>query len=134
MGFIETIQAYPVISLIAFSLVVSLFITIINHFVLDKEKMRESKKKQKELQKKMKENKHNPEIIAQLNKELIGYVGENFKHSFKPMLITLIPILIFFSWIRGVFAGTSIASVWIWYYIGFSLIFSIIFRKLFKLP
>ena len=134
MGFIELIQNYPKISIVLFSLAVSLFITIINYFILDKKKMRDLKARQKELQKQMKEYKDKPEKLAEINKELISHMGESFKHSFKPMLITLIPLLILFGWLRGVYAETDISGTWIWYYIGSSLIFSIILRKIFKLP
>ena len=48
------IQTNPKISIIAFSLVVSLFISLVNYFVLDKEKMHEIKRKQKALQEQMK--------------------------------------------------------------------------------
>ena len=54
---------------------------------------------------------------------------ELLKHSFKPMLITFIPIIIFFNWVRGVFATTVIASSWLWYYIITSIVSSIILRK-----
>jgi uncharacterized membrane protein (DUF106 family) len=59
---------------------------------------------------------------------------ETMKHSFKPMIITFLPIIVFFGMIRGWYATTEIASSWIWFYIGGSIVSSIFFRKLFKLP
>ena len=57
---------------------------------------------------------------------------EMMKMSFKPMLITFIPFLIIFGFIRGAFAGTSISSSWFWYYLVVGLASSFIFRKLLR--
>ena len=130
----ELIQQYPKPAIIIMAFIVSFFISLVNYFVLDKEKMREIKAKQKSLQEQMKEHKSNPSKMMELQKEMLSHTGETFKHSLKPMLITFIPIIIFFGLIRNWFAATSIAKSWIWYYIGASIIGSMIFRKLFKLP
>ena len=58
MAISELIQAYPIWSIIVIGVLVSLFISLINYFVLDKDKMRQAKEKQKEIQKQMKEHKH----------------------------------------------------------------------------
>jgi len=132
MTFTDLLVANPHIGIICFSLLVSLFVTIVNYFILDKDRMRELKQKQKDLQAEMKNHKDNPAKMMELQKELMGHTMETMKHSMKPMLITWIPIILFFGWLRGVY-GTQWASL-IWYYIGASLVGSIIFRKLFKLP
>ena len=131
---IDIIQQYPKISIFVLAAAVSFFISLVNYFVLDKEKMREIKNKQKELQEEMKKHKDNPAKVMELNKEMMSHMGETFKHSFKPMLITFIPIIFFFSLIRGWFAVTEIAKSWIWYYIGASIVSSLIFRKILNLP
>lgn len=132
MTFTDLLVANPRISIICFSLVVSLFVTIVNYFILDKDRMRELKQKQKDLQAEMKNHKDNPAKMMELQKELMGHTMETMKHSMKPMLITWIPIILFFGWLRNVY-GAEWTSL-IWYYIGASLVGSIIFRKLFKLP
>jgi len=131
---IDLIQANPKISVILIAVVISFFISLINFFVLDKEKIRESRKNQKELQKKMKEHREDPVKMMELNKEMMVHVVENFKHSLKPMLITIIPILIVFGWIKGVYSETTIAGSWFWWYLIAAIVSSLIFRKLFKLP
>jgi len=130
------IQTNPKISIIAFSLVVSLFISLVNYFVLDKEKMHEIKRKQKALQEQMKihQKAGNKEKMSEIQKEILSHSGDMLKHSFKPMIITLIPILIFFGYVRNVFATTSIANSWIWWYIGSAIVGSSVFRKVLKLP
>jgi len=131
---IEFIQASPRLSIIGISVGVSLFISIINYFVLDKDKVKAMKIRQKELQKEIKNNKDNPAKVMELQKEMMGQVGDNFKHSLKPMLITIIPILVVFGWIKGVFAETTLAGSWFWYYLVSALVASMFFRKVFKLP
>ncbi|OIO80533.1 hypothetical protein AUJ84_03205 [Candidatus Pacearchaeota archaeon CG1_02_32_132] len=131
---IEFINAQPRTSIIIISILVSFFISLINFFVLDKEKMRTSRARQKELQQEMKKYKDNPAKIMEMQKEMMTHVGDSFKHSLKPMLITLIPILLVFSWIRGVFLETTIAKTWFWYYLVSAIAGSLVFRKLFKLP
>ena len=129
------IQTYPHYSIIVLSALVSLFITIVNYFIMDKDRMREIKAKQKELQAQakvhQKEGNHDKMMASQ--KEMMSYTGEMMKQSFKPMLVTIIPLLILFGWLRATFAVTVIAKTWLWYYIGCSIVFSIFLRKLFRL-
>jgi len=134
MDFLSLIQLYPRVSLIIISLLVSLFITLVNYFVLDKDKMRESKARQKAIQEEMKKHKDNPSKVMELQKEMMSHSMETMKHSFKPMLITFVPIIIFFGLMRDWYATTEIAKNWLWYYIGGSLVGSIAFRKIFNLP
>lgn len=130
----EFVQSYPHVSIIALGLTISLLISLVNYFVLDKEKMRKLKDRQKEIQKEMKDHKDNPQKLMELQKEMLSQAGETMKHSLKPMLITFVPILLIFGFAKGLFAPTAIAKTWIWWYIGSSLVGSIAFRKLLKLP
>lgn len=131
---LELIQQYPKMSIIILATLVSFLISLVNYFVLDKEKMRELKAKQKALQEEAKKHKDNPQKMMDIQKEIMPISLEMMKHSFKPLLITLIPILIFFSLVSKWYAGTALAKAWIWWYIGASIISSMIFRKLLKLP
>ncbi|MEK6906458.1 MAG: EMC3/TMCO1 family protein, partial [Nanoarchaeota archaeon] len=97
--------------------------------VTDQERMRELKKISKACQIKLKDNKGNPESIQKINKEMMDCSMELMKHSFKPMIYTFIPIIILFWWIKDVYTG--VLSGWIWWYIGASILSSIIFRKVF---
>ena len=140
MPFIETIQANPRISIIIFSVVVSFLISLVQHFVLDKDKVRNAKAKQKELREKIKEHKDDQAKVMELNQEMFQHSMAAAKHSFKPLLITIIPALVFFAWMKNIFEETVIGGtsflfpVWLWYYIGTAIVVSPIFRKLFKLP
>ncbi|MAG02414.1 hypothetical protein CMI42_03685 [Candidatus Pacearchaeota archaeon] len=123
----------PRTSIILVALIVTIFITVIRYFLTDKEKMKEIRDRQKELRKEMKEHKNNPEKMMELNKKMLEDFPEQMKQSFKPMVITLIPILLIFGWMRATYALTAIANTWLWWYIGASIIFSIILSKAFGL-
>jgi uncharacterized membrane protein (DUF106 family) len=135
---IEIIQswavAYPRTFIIVAAILISLFISIVNYFVLDKEKMHALKARQKEIQEEMKKHKDNPTKLMELQKEMFTHMGSSFKHSMKPMLITFIPLILIFPVMRNALATTVIAKSWFWWYIGSSLVSSMIFRKWFKLP
>mgnify|MGYP001561455027 FL=1 len=77
--------------------------------------------------------KDNPEKMLEINKKMMEDMPEQLKHSFKPMLVTLIPLLVLFTWLKSTYAATTIASTWFWWYIGASILFSIILRKVFGL-
>lgn len=121
------------LSIIIISFLVSLFITVIRYFMVDKEKMKSIKEKQKALREEMKQYKNNPEKMMEINQKMLEDMPEQMKQSFKPMIITLIPILIIFAWMRSIYALTDIANTWLWWYIASSLIFSIILNKIFGL-
>ena len=135
---LETIEnliiANPKPSIIVIALLVAVFINIVNYFVMDKNRMKELKEVQKACQIKLKDNKGDSKILSEVNKQMLECSAEMMKHSFKPMLITFIPIIIVFAFIRNVYAATELAKNWIWWYLGASIIFSMILRKVFKLP
>lgn len=132
----EFIMSYPRTSIIVIALLISFFISLVNYFVMDKEKMCAIKLRQKELQEEMKKHQAagNQEGMLAAQKELMSQMGETFKHSFKPMLITTIPILVVFGLIRNAYIATPIVHTWFWYYLITAIAGSMIFRKLFKLP
>jgi len=129
----EYIQAYPRISAVVIALLVSLFITIVNYFLLDKEKLRELRQKQKQLNKDIKAH-TDPAKKMELSNEMMKQSLESMRHSFKPMIVTFIPVLVVFWFIKGAFAETMIGGSWFWYYLGGAIVGSLIFKKLFNLP
>ncbi len=133
MPITELIQANPRTAIIILSLIVTLFITVVTYFMTDRVRMKEIKDKQKALRLEIKEFKHDPAKIMELNKQMMEDMPEQLKHSFKPMLVTIIPLLILLGWLRSTFAETTIASTWIWWYIGSSIVFSMGLRKIFGL-
>lgn len=129
----EFIQTNPKLSIALLSFIATLFITILTYFITDKEKMKNIKQKQKKLRDEMKQHKDNPQKLAEINQQMLEDFPHQMKESMKIMIITMVPILIFFSWLRKVFILTAIANTWIWWYMGFSIVSSIFIRKILKM-
>ena len=129
----ELIQNNPRISMIVISFLVTLFITIVTYFMTDKVRMKELRDKQKRLKEEIKKHRDNPQKMMELNKQMMEDMPEQLRHSFKPMLVTIIPMMLLWTWLKGVYTITPIASTWFWWYLGASLVSSIILRKLFGL-
>jgi len=129
MAITDLINSNPTISVILIGFLVTLAMTLVTKYFTDQIKMRELKDKQKECQKKIKEKKGDIEAQKIIQKEMMACSMELMKHSFKPMFITFIPIILIFWWIRGIFLETAIANTWLWWYIGSAIGSSIILRK-----
>jgi len=125
--------ANPKIAIIIISFIATLIVTTLSHFLMNKELMRSIKEKQKRLREEMKKFRDNPQKMMEINKQMMEDFPKQMKESMKISVVTLIPFLILFSWLKKIYILTPIASSWIWWYILASLGFSIILRKLFKL-
>lgn len=133
MTITSLIGANPKIAIIVISFLATLFITIISYFLTDKELMRRIKQKQKVLREEMKKYRDNPEKMLEINKQMMEDFPHQMKQSLKITVVTLVPMLLLFGWLRRVFVTTTISSSWIWWYILASLVFSIILRKILKM-
>ncbi len=132
MALKEWLMANPKLGIILISVSITFLLTLVTKYFTNQNRMKELKGIQKACQIKIKSGKLSPEEMSKINKEMLNCSMEMMKHSFKPMFITLLPILVIFWWVRGIFGTSTIAHSWIWYYIGASIISSIIFRKLLK--
>lgn len=123
-------QQNPKESIVILSVLVTLFMTLVTKYFTNQNRMKELKGIQKSCQIKMKDANGKPEEMAKIQKEVMDCSMELMKHSFRPMLITLVPLLFLFWWLRGVY--TEALAGWIWWYIIASITSSIILRKLLK--
>ena len=130
MAIAEVINSNPKISLGVISFLVTLVSTFIHKWMTNQEHMKNLKDRQKEIQKELRKQK-DPEILKELNAEMLKLTGTMMKSSFRPMFVTILPFLILFSWLRSAYSG--ILSGWIWWYIGYSIVFSSLIRKIFKI-
>ena len=126
----ELLLKNPRVSIVILSVVVTFFMTIVTKYTTNQERMKELKKVQKACNLKLKENRHDPEAISKIQKEMWACSSELMKYSFKPLFITLIPLLIFFWWVRGIYSDAF--TSWLWWYIGAGIISSIFIRKALK--
>jgi len=126
----DLLTTNPKISIAVFSVVVTLISTLAQKWLTNQEHLKSLKKRQKEIQKELKKTKE-PKVMQELNAEMLKLTGMMFKSSMKPMFVTIIPFLLLFAWLRGIYTPL-LGGSWIWYYIGYSVAASIVLRKVLK--
>jgi uncharacterized membrane protein (DUF106 family) len=106
--------------------------------------MRELKKELKSLQQKMRESRDNPERVKEISSKLNATNLKYMKQSFRPMFITIIPFILIFNVLRKIYADVIVIPFpftlpligdslgWLGTYFIASIIFTTVFRKLFK--
>lgn len=124
------------LGIIIFSAVISIFIIIIQKYTTDQETLRSIKKEQKLLQQEIKQCKDQPEKMMELQKKQFAFIPKTFELTMRPIMYTSVPIIIFFRWFNDYFASNPVKIFgflgWFWAYIIFSMIFTSVFRKVFK--
>ncbi|HLD40425.1 MAG TPA: EMC3/TMCO1 family protein [Candidatus Nanoarchaeia archaeon] len=91
----------PALLILFVSLIISVIITVVYKFATNQKEMKRLKEQQKEFQKSMKELRHNPEEMMKIQKEAMKSNMDYMKHSLKSTLITMLPIILIFSWMAG---------------------------------
>lgn len=91
----------PLLTILILALIISFLISIVYKYMTDQNKMKYLKGRQKEFQKEMKELRSNPEEMMVVQKEAMKVNMEYMKASFKPTLVTMIPIILIFGWMVG---------------------------------
>jgi uncharacterized membrane protein (DUF106 family) len=130
MTLTDLMLANPKLSIIILGLLVTLVMTLITKKVTDQNRMRELKEIQKKCQIKLKDAKGDVKKQAEIQKEIMQCSMELMKHSFKPTLITMIPVLILIWWVRSIYS--AVFPGWIWWYLISAMAASLIFRKIFN--
>ncbi len=117
---------------------ISLFTTLVQKYATDQKALKELRKEQKILQDEMKKYKEHPEKMAELSKKQFAFLPKTFKLTSRAMMFTGIPFILFFRWFNDFFGSIEPAPVflgflsWFWFYLIFTMVFSTIFRKVFK--
>lgn len=91
----------PLLIVILVSLIISVIITVVYKFATNQTEMKRLKEQQKDFQKRMKELRSNPEEMMKVQKEAMKSNMDYMKHSLKATLITMLPIILIFSWMSG---------------------------------
>ncbi|MFH1834689.1 MAG: EMC3/TMCO1 family protein [Methanobacteriota archaeon] len=86
--------------------------TTVRYFTIDREKVKEGQKRIKEHQKKLKEAQKagDSNKMKKHQQDMMAETMESFKHNMKPMVFTLIPLLLIFGWMRGTYGEYGVAS------------------------
>lgn len=135
----------PLWSIILLSLILTIFITTIYKFVSNQTAMKQIKTDSDALRKEMKAVKHDTEKYMAVQKKLMEKTFEQMRHSMKPTIFYIFPIILVFSWMSKTFKGYGDLVNWGFYiplfgtglgwfgvYILASISFSIIVRKLMR--
>ena len=133
-------------SVIVISLILTLLVNLAVKFLSDQKAMKTLKEETKLLNEEMKKFKNDPSKYLELQKKAMQSNLEYMKHSMRPTLFTLLPLLLIFGWLRETFPREEIlinlpfslpligsSFGWLGTYILSSLIFNIIIRKVLKL-
>ena len=134
----------PLVSIIVYSFFITLALTYVYKFLTKQEELKALKERVKTLQEEMKIEKDQNKLM-ELQKEMLKLSAEQMKHSMKPMLFTFLPLILIFGGLRSLYSKTGdiipwgadiplfhTGAGWLLCYIIFSMIFSIILRKLLK--
>ena len=125
----------PLFGMVFISLILTLLVTLIYKYTTNQKAMKELKDELKSLQGKMKEHKEDNSKMMEIQKEAMEKNIKYMKHTFVPMILTFLPIIIIFGWIKLVYDPLGkifFMFGWLGTYIIFSIIFSYGLRKILK--
>lgn len=122
--------------LIIVAFILTLITTMVYKFATDQKAIKGMKEEMKQIRNEMKEFKDDPAKVLALQKKSMESSLKQMKMTLKPMIITFIPLIIIFGWLRSVYTTMPInflgLTSWIWVYIIFAVLFSIILRKILR--
>lgn len=143
----EFVKSFPLLSMALFSFVITLLSTIAYKKFTNQQKMKELREKQKEIQETSKQFRNNPDKMLELQQEMMKLSGEQMRASMKITLITLLPFLLIFNFLKNLYMDAGVGDImkwginipglgtgggWLLSYLIFSIIFSMFLRKLMK--
>jgi len=91
----------PVYIILIISLVITVIMTLLYKLLTNQKLMKVLKEDMKRLQKEVKELREHPERMAEAQKKMMAKNLEYMKHSMKPTLITMLPILLIIGWLSA---------------------------------
>lgn len=141
------VKAQPLLCIILFSFIITLFSTFIYKKFTNQERNREYARKQKEFREKSKLFKNEPDKLLEMQKEMMQGSMAQMQDSFKPLLISFVPLVLVFMFLRWVYTEAAVGDIVSWHanlplfgtgagwflsYIIFSVIFNSVLRKILK--
>jgi uncharacterized membrane protein (DUF106 family) len=100
--FIQTLG--PMLTIVVIAIILAFIITIANKLLVDQDRLQYLQKEMKSFQQEMNEARksNDPKALEKMQKKQMEFMDiqkEMMTNSFKPMIVTFIPILIVFGWI-----------------------------------
>ena len=91
----------PFWSLLIVTIFVSLLTTIIYKYATNQTEMRSLKESMNRYKKKISKVKKDPDKSLKLQSEMMKVNGQYMKHSFKSMIFTIVPLMLFLGWLSA---------------------------------
>ena len=91
----------PLWFLVIITFLITLLITLVYKYTTNQELVKKLRDEMKDIQKQIKENSHDLEKVKGLQKQSFEKAGIQFKQSMKPMIITMIPMIIILGWLAS---------------------------------
>ena len=111
--------------------------TLVHKYTTNQEELKKMKDDQKKFQEEMKQLKNQPDKMLELQKKQWETLPKSFSLSMQSAVYTIIPLILFFRWFNDFFTILNNPKIflglgWIGTYILFSIVFSIILKKILK--
>jgi uncharacterized membrane protein (DUF106 family) len=124
------------IGLLIITAILNLITTLLHKYITDQDLLKSIKEEQKLVNEQMKLYKDNPDKTLELSKKSMELAMKTMPITMRPVVYTAIPFILLIRWFGDYFKTHTVKILGfmsgLWAYIVFFIIFSIIFRKLFK--
>jgi uncharacterized membrane protein (DUF106 family) len=134
------------LNIIIISFILTLIVNLAMKFFTNQHVMKTLKAESELFKEEMKKFKNDPQKLLEIQKKTMENSMKYLRHSLPATLVTLLPLLLIFSWLRQAFPPETILLKfpfklpllgvgfgWLGSYILFSIIFSILLRKILKI-
>ena len=103
---IDPNPANPALTVLIISFIVSLITTVANKYLVDQDELNEQQAKMKDINKRLREaqKKGDGKEVAKIQSEQMEAMGDQtamMSNQFKPIIVTMVPILLIFWWMRS---------------------------------
>jgi len=131
-----SINIHPAFAILFITVVTTLFSTLVYKFTTKQKMIKELKEETKKLNKEMRASMNNPKRMKEIEKTLWGHNMTLFKQNLIPMVVTLIPFFLLFSWLSTTFTEfvEPLFHYFGWFgtYFILTVIFTFLFRKILR--
>ena len=123
---------------LSISFLVSILTIVVYKYTTDQTLMRSLKEDIDRMNKEVKKHMHDQKKAMGIHKQMFEKQMTMMKHSLKSTFITMLPIILLFSWLNAHLGPDKILNIfgwqlgWLGSYIIFAIIFSMILRKVLK--
>ena len=134
------------LNIIIISFILTLIVNLAMKLFTNQKVMKALKEESELVKEEMKKFKNDPQKILELQKKTMETSMKYLRHSLPATLVTLLPLLFIFGWLRKTFPENMVllnfpinlpllgsGFGWLGSYILFSIIFNIVLRKLLKI-